>query len=212
MAQRVEAPDSLDFFPTPPWATRALLEHVFDLDWFPLKELIVLEPACGRGDMARPLAEYFNRVEASDVFDYGFGAVEDFLWPNQAPPRFDWIITNPPFRLGVDFVRQALARSEIGVAVLVRLAFLESEDRYEALYKRNPPTVVAQFVERVPMFKGRLDPSGSSATAYCWMVWHKTAAPRPFAWIAPCRRRLERPGDYDGYLEAPAGAGPLFGE
>ena len=28
MARRVEAPDSLDFFPTPPWATRALVEHV----------------------------------------------------------------------------------------------------------------------------------------------------------------------------------------
>lgn len=28
MQRRVEAPDSLDFFPTPPWATRALCEHV----------------------------------------------------------------------------------------------------------------------------------------------------------------------------------------
>jgi hypothetical protein len=28
MAQRNEAKDSLDDFPTPPWATRTLLEHV----------------------------------------------------------------------------------------------------------------------------------------------------------------------------------------
>jgi hypothetical protein len=28
MAQRIEAQDSLDDFPTPPWATRALIEHV----------------------------------------------------------------------------------------------------------------------------------------------------------------------------------------
>ena len=28
MAQRVEAANSLDNFPTPPWATRALIEHV----------------------------------------------------------------------------------------------------------------------------------------------------------------------------------------
>lgn len=28
MAQRIEAPDSRDDFPTPPWATRALLAHV----------------------------------------------------------------------------------------------------------------------------------------------------------------------------------------
>lgn len=31
MAQRVEAHDSLDDFPTPPWATRALLER--ESDW-----------------------------------------------------------------------------------------------------------------------------------------------------------------------------------
>lgn len=28
MARRVEPADSLDFFPTPPWATRAFCEHV----------------------------------------------------------------------------------------------------------------------------------------------------------------------------------------
>ena len=28
MAQRKEPPDSLDFFPTPPWATRALCERL----------------------------------------------------------------------------------------------------------------------------------------------------------------------------------------
>ena len=30
MAQRVEPKDSADDFPTPPWATRALVEHVLD--------------------------------------------------------------------------------------------------------------------------------------------------------------------------------------
>ena len=30
MAQRSEAKDSLDDFPTPPWATRALFEHIVD--------------------------------------------------------------------------------------------------------------------------------------------------------------------------------------
>jgi hypothetical protein len=28
MAQRIEAADSPDDFPTPPWATRGLMEHV----------------------------------------------------------------------------------------------------------------------------------------------------------------------------------------
>lgn len=30
MAQRIEAKDSPDDFPTPPWATRALCEYILD--------------------------------------------------------------------------------------------------------------------------------------------------------------------------------------
>ena len=69
MAQRVEAPDSLDFFPTPPWATRALCEIV-------LREFrlgAVWEPACGEGHMSETLREYAVSVFASDVHDYGRG-------------------------------------------------------------------------------------------------------------------------------------------
>ena len=63
MAQRVEPPDSLDYFPTPPWATRALIEHVIVPDLCPAGDVYtasVWEPACGEGHMARPLAEYFT--------------------------------------------------------------------------------------------------------------------------------------------------------
>ena len=83
-----------------------------------------------------------------------------------------------------------------GVAMIVRTAFLESVGRYENLFKLNPPTIVAQFTERVPMVKGRLTAKGSTATAYCWLVWIKGEKPRPFQWIPPCRKKLERDGDY----------------
>ena len=147
--------------------------------------------------MVRPLAEYFRLVHASDVHDYGCGyEVQDFLWPSNQSA--DWIIVNPPFRLGCDFALTALDRAKVGVAMLVRTAFLESIGRYERLFSHHRPEVL-QFTERVPMFKGRLDPKGSTATAYCWLVW---ASPRPggMHWIPPCRKALERPGDY----EAPA--------
>jgi hypothetical protein len=53
MAQRAEPKDSPDDFPTPPWATRGLLEHV--LDKKKLAPLTCLEPACGAGHMAKVL-------------------------------------------------------------------------------------------------------------------------------------------------------------
>ncbi len=70
-AQRSESHDSLDDFPTPAWATRALCHHV--LDGLASHYDVCWEPACNRGAMVKPLAEFFSRVDASDVHDYGFG-------------------------------------------------------------------------------------------------------------------------------------------
>ena len=58
MAQRHEPTDSLDDFPTPPWATRALVEHVIGVDEVSSKKCLV--PACGRGYMATALKPYFG--------------------------------------------------------------------------------------------------------------------------------------------------------
>ncbi len=203
MAQRVEARDSLDDFPTPPWATRALCEHVIHAHGWRLEQLAaqsVWEPACNRGFMVRPLGEYFKTVHASDAHDYGVGyPVDDFLIPSKR--RADWIVTNPPFRLALDFALAARDRSRQGVALLCRSAWSEGIDRYQRLFRPHPPAIVAQFAERVPMVKGRVDPEASTATSYAWFVWRTDG--RHFGgtqqiWIPPCRRELERHGDYEG--------------
>lgn len=194
MAQRVEPADSFDDFPTPPWATRALCELLLK-DGTPLRQRHCWEPACGRGDMARPLAEYFDVVHASDVQSFGYGVTYDFLLPSKLVT--DWIATNPPFKLAEEFVLTALERASEGVAMLTRLSFLESTGRYQRLFNLFPPTSINQFAERVPMLKGRLDRAGSTATAYCWLVWRVgRSAGTQFRWIAPCRKRLEKDGDY----------------
>src|SRR5690242_20307770 len=124
MAQRVEAADSPDDFPTPPWATRALCEYL--LSKAELASETCLEPACGRGYMTRPLAEYFAEVESADAYHYGFAPVRDFLsYPYEAGSH-DWVITNPPFRLAEEFILRALTVARKGVAILARTVFLES--------------------------------------------------------------------------------------
>lgn len=194
MQRRVEAHDSLDHFPTPPWATRALCEWLMKAS-YALPEYNVLEPACAEGYMARALGEYFTRVDASDVHDYGYGDVVDFLWPSDA--RHDWVITNPPFRLACEFALTARRRARFGVALLVRSAFLEGVGRHAELFNESPPSEVLQFCERVPMVKGRIDKKATTATAYCWLVWRIAQPPiTRLHWIAPCRRRLERELDY----------------
>ena len=211
MQQRREPHKSLDDFPTPPWATRALCEWLLERGalspvtagsrrlltpgWQGVR--ICREPAANRGHMVRPLREYFSDVQASDIFDYGVGyPVADYLFgPDPAP--VDWTITNPPFRLAEQFIARALRTSAVGVAMILRTAFLEGAGRYRSLFSATPPSHVLQFTERVVMHKGKLSPIALSAS--CWLIWMDDTARRTeLHWIPPCRKRLEREGDYDG--------------
>lgn len=212
MARRIEAHDSLDDFPTPPWATRALIEHVlwpnsgvFMPDAYMREKLHAWEPCCNRGYMGKPLKEYFASVHCSDIHDYGWEGqdrVADFLFPLSEPPKIaaqgvDAIIFNPPFRLAEQFIERAWEIKGVEVvAALVRTNFAEGVGRYERLYSKNPPSFIAHFAERVPMVKGRCDPDASTATAYSWFVWMMGETEPRVLWIPPCRKRLERPEDY----------------
>lgn len=197
MAQRTEPRNAPDDFPTPPWATRALCEHVLHRP-ASLQDKRCLEPACGAGHMARVLREYFGTVQMSDAFDYGCGEKRDFLKYPIEPSSVEWIITNPPFRLAEEFVLRAFTIATEGVAILARTVFLESVGRYRNLFERAPPTKFAQFTERVPMLRGRLDRKATTATGYAWLVWEFDAVDTvpQLMWIPPCRRQLERDGDY----------------
>ncbi|WP_438751471.1 SAM-dependent methyltransferase [Pararhizobium sp. O133] len=196
MAQRYEAADSPDDFPTPPWATRALIEKVIGPE--NVSGLTCLEPAAGRGYMARALAEYFKTVHSADAYPYGFCPIRDFLtFPYEALSH-DWVITNPPFRLAEEFVETALTVARKGVAILARTVFLESVGRYENIFIKRPPSVFAQFAERVPMVKGRVDAKASTATGYAWFVWEneKQGEHPRLSWVPPCRKSLEKTDDY----------------
>lgn len=196
MATRIEASDSPDDFPTPPWATRGFLEHVLS-DLGPLSQKTCLEPACGAGHMAKVLGEYFGEVRASDAFVYGYGAVRDYLETPYEANAVDWVITNPPFRLAEEFVQRSLIVAREGVAILARTVFIESVGRYRALFEKNPPSRFVQYTERVPMLRGRLDRKASTATGYAWLVWEKGREGRPeLMWVPPCRKQLERDSDY----------------
>lgn len=211
MQQRHEARDSLDDFATPPWATRALCER---LDIAP--GMIVREPCANRGYMARPLAEFFDDVLASDVHDYGVGyGVDDYLFGDY-PGAVDWTIANPPFRLAQQFVERAFATSTHGLAMFLRTSFVEGQTRYAELFSKLPPSLILHFSERVVLSRGApRDPDEkywdqgakgrqgawkkpSTATSYSWFLWE---ADRPDLtvtdWIGPCRKRLTKTGDYD---------------
>ena len=148
--------------------------------------------------MSAALADYFDKVQSSDIHDYGFGSVADFLNSTYEANSFDWVITNPPFKLAEQFIARSMKIARLGAAMLTRTVFIESEGRYERLFKVTPPSRFAQFAERVPMVEGRLDREATTATAYAWLVWEKDRLGScELVWIPPCRKKLERDKDYD---------------
>jgi hypothetical protein len=166
-----------DAYFTEPWITRVLLDHV------PLRPP-VWEPACGRGDMVKAIAQACGPVIASDIADHGYGdgwIKHDFLHdaplttPRGLPPRT--IVTNPPY--GTDaakFIRRALALvpADDGlVAMLLRHEF-DCPKRHLDLFARR------DFALKIVLnTRPRWDwwrPGGAAGNPrhnFAWYVWDR---------------------------------------
>lgn len=155
-----------DFYPTPPWATFALINNE------PFKGDI-WECACGDGAMSKVLEETGNSVLSSDLYDRGFGEIgHDFLvTPRRAPN----IISNPPFHSAEGFVASGLKRADRKFALLLRLAFLEGAKRARTIFHVHPPSRVWVFSERITFYMKGAKRAGSGTTAYAWVIWDKDA-------------------------------------
>lgn len=169
--------DGPDFYPTPKWATLALLEHEkFAGD--------IWEPACGDGSMSEVLKTTGCEIFSSDLYNRGYGETGlDFL----EVERFaDNIITNPPFNSAEGFLHKALQSSRRKVALLLRLAFLEGGNRYRTIFEKIPPSRTWVFSERITFYPAGAQRRGSGTTAYAWFVWdHDHKGEAELKWIPP---------------------------
>jgi len=153
-----------DFYPTPEWATHALIgsEKFEGRIW---------EPACGDGTMVRVLRDTGREVDASDLFDRGYGeAGVDFL---RSDRRVENIVTNPPYNSAEGFVEAGLRQATHKVCLLLRLAFLEGANRQRTIFAKTPPARVLVFSERITFYPAGAVVKGTGTTAYAWFVWDK---------------------------------------
>jgi hypothetical protein len=166
-----------DFFPTPRWATFALIDNEkFEGD--------IWESACGDGTMARVLEETGQPVRSSDLYERGFGETGiDFLL---AESPADNIVTNPPYNCAEGFVASGVKHARHKFALLLRLAFLEGANRANTIFARTPPSRVWVFSERITFYPSGVEPKGSGTTAYAWFVWDKNApGATELKWLKP---------------------------
>ncbi len=175
--------DGPDFYPTPGWATLALIEQ----EQF---EGTIWEPACGDGSMSEVLATTGCEVVSTDLYDRGFGiGGEDFLRSDRVAEN---IVTNPPYNAAEAFVKKGLESTTRKLALLLRLAFLEGGNRYRTIFRDNAPSRVWVFSERITFYPKGAERKGSGTTAYAWFVWDKQEpGTSQVRWIPPGYKRRE---------------------
>jgi hypothetical protein len=156
-----------DFFPTPKWATFALIDNEkFSGD--------IWESACGDGAMSEVLEQTGSNVRSTDLFERGYGeAGHDFL---RATDRASNIVTNPPYNCAEGFVANGLDLAKHKFALLLRLAFLEGANRANTIFALKPPSRVWVFSERITFYMKGATQAGSGTTTYAWFVWDKDAS------------------------------------
>lgn len=159
-----------DLYETPPVAVRALstVESLPHSIW---------EPACGRGAISRTLTAAGHRVVSSDLVDYGFSGQEsgaDFLMTWRAPDGVEAIVTNPPYKLAEEFVRQARWLCPL-VIMLLRLQFYESMRRSDILEAGDLARIWV-FRKRLPQMHrdGWTGPKKGQRMAFAWFVWDRS--------------------------------------
>jgi len=165
-----------DFYPTPPIATEQLLDvEKFDGD--------VWECACGDGAISKVLEQHNYKVYSSDLIDRNYGKTGiDFLTETQ---KCDNIITNPPFKLSLPFIYQAVKLANKKVAFLCRITFLEGVAR-QKMFQETPLENVYIFSRRITF----TNPNNGNKThgggmlAFAWFVWNKNYTGKPkLNWI-----------------------------
>lgn len=172
-----------DFYPTPTWATEALLANETFVG-------SIWEPACGDGAISKVLEAHRLAITMStDLFDRGYGDIRDMNFLEAKLMFADNIITNPPYNLAEEFVHRGLEKVTLKLALLLRLSFLESARRFDSIFSIKPPSRVWVFSERITFYPNGLQTAGSGTLAYGWFVWDKVQRDHnpncELKWIAP---------------------------
>jgi hypothetical protein len=144
---RPKAERGLDQFDTPPATLVPLFVHEPLLTGIK----VIDEPFCGQGNLVIPMRERGLVVHASDIEYRGCpdSTVLDFLEMTARPPNCDVLLSNPPFSKAMDFIEHALMLEFRVVVLLLKVAFLATEERRERLHKTGHLRRVHTIAERI---------------------------------------------------------------
>lgn len=154
----------LDQYFTPAYATLQLQYSIdFSRSW-------VLECCNGDGGISNVLQTEViktNDIDKSLEADFHLDASLKQSW-EQFPLGAHWVVSNPPFNQAAQIVPLAFKYAQVGVAMLLRLSFLEPTKNRGVWLNEHPPTSII-ILPRIS-FTG----DGKTDNVTCaWMIWEK---------------------------------------
>jgi len=145
-----------DFYATPEYAFKMMLP------WLPI-DVTYWEPACGDGRLVNWLSESGREAGGTDI-SHG----NDFLL--DATQR-DFLLTNPPFSLGLEFCQHAHVHSN-EFLFLLPLNFLGSIKRREWFISHEPSALFI-ITPRPSFGLNKHGKKGTDSNEYAWFFWGK---------------------------------------
>ena len=178
-----------DFYATPTAAVNKLIDKF----GFMLDEAKIYDPCVGRGHILKPFRDRGIEVEGTDLVertdlwnpDITYPGDHDFL-SRIEPVHHANIVTNPPYKLCLEFAQKSLELIDEGMylCMLLKIQFLETKARY-AFFRNYPPKYVYVFVNRIGCIPGGdTDINKPSAICYAGYIWQKGYQGEPIIrWI-----------------------------
>lgn len=177
-----------DFYATPTMAVQKLI------DSFGFKENEeIYDPCVGKGHILKPFRDAGFAVRGTDLIERHDLWDDSIVYPgncdflNSSGMIAANIVTNPPYKICLEFAKKGLERLAFGykMCMLLKIQFLETKARYE-FFKENPPKYIYVFVNRIGCIPGgESDVNKPSAICYAWYIWEKGFNGEPIVrWIA----------------------------
>lgn len=159
----------LDTYFTPKSAVLALLPSIPHLT-------SIFECCNGDGDISDVFLDSgFNQVMTNDIqqfypADHHFDATDPLSWHTLKSKgvAMDFVVTNPPYTRAAEIVPLAYEHCTIGMAMLLRLSWLEPCANRRDWLRKYPPT------ELIVLPRISFTGNGKTDSVTCaWMIWNK---------------------------------------
>lgn len=133
-----------------------------------LEGATIIEPCAGGHDLARYLPGHVVTNDIIPGSDFRFDATDPASW--RKFPAAQWVVSNPPFNQAHLIIPHAYEHATEGVAMLLRLSWLEPCENRAAWLEAHP----LYSMHVLPRFS--FDGSGQTDSVTCaWMIWRKGA-------------------------------------